>query len=56
MIAFTGGTIITMDGKVFSPGTILVDGPVIHSVGEELEIPRQQDHRCYRALYYAGFN
>ena len=39
MIAFTGGTIITMDGKVFSPGTILVDGPVIHSVGEELEIP-----------------
>jgi len=39
MIAFTGGTILTMDGNEFSPGTIVVDGPIIHSVGNEIEIP-----------------
>lgn len=39
MIAITGGTLLTMDGKGAFQGTVLVDGPIIHSVGSEVEIP-----------------
>lgn len=39
MIAITGGTLLTMDGSGALQGTVVVDGPIIHSVGSEVEIP-----------------
>ncbi|MGI6434479.1 MAG: amidohydrolase [Syntrophomonadaceae bacterium] len=43
MIAFKGGTILTMEGQKTIPhGIILVEGPIIRSVGSDIEIP----HGC----------
>lgn len=39
MIAITGGTLLTMDGRGAFRGTVIVDGPTIHSVGSAVEIP-----------------
>ena len=43
MLAITNGYIITMEGKDYPSGTVLIEGDTIQEVGEHITIPKEAE-------------